>query len=111
MRSNRGGAGPAQGTLPQQMQVSGYLGQRLVNSFEGGDKPTGTLTSPEFRIDRKFITFLIGGGGFPGKTCINLLLAGRVVRTATGQNTIPGGSEELAPASWDVADLAASELS
>ena len=61
------GPGPAQGTLPHQMEVSGYLGHGLVNSFHGGDKSTGTLTSPEFKMERKFITFLIGGGAaLPG---------------------------------------------
>lgn len=100
------GPGPAQGTLPRQMSVSGYLGHGLVNSFYEGDKSTGKLTSPEFTLDRKFIGFLIGGGGWEGKTCLNLLVGGKVVRTATGPNTRPGGSEALAPASWDVSEYA-----
>jgi sucrose-6-phosphate hydrolase SacC (GH32 family) len=100
------GAGPAQGTLPHQMTVSGYRGHGLVNSFYGGDKSTGTLTSPDFKIERKFITFLIGGGGWEGKTCMNLLVDGVVVRTATGPNTRPGGSEMLEPCSWEVGELA-----
>ena len=58
------GPGPAKGTLPGQMEVSGYKGERLVNSFFGGDKSTGKLTSPEFTIERNYIKFLIGGGGF-----------------------------------------------
>jgi fructan beta-fructosidase len=100
------GNGPAQGTLPRQMEVTGYLGHGLVNSFYGGDKSTGTLTSPEFKIERKFITFLIGGGGIERETCMNLLVGGKVVRTATGPNILEGGSEELAPSSWDVAEFA-----
>ncbi len=99
------GSGPAEGTLPNQMTVSGYAGKRLVNSFYGGDGSIGTLTSPEFVIDCNYITFLIGGGGHEGKTCINLLLDGDVVRTATGPNTEPGGSEELALQYWTVSDL------
>ena len=39
------GSGPAQGTLPGQMQVSGFKGKRLVNTFYKGDGTTGTLTS------------------------------------------------------------------
>ncbi|MFI5378219.1 MAG: GH32 C-terminal domain-containing protein [Tepidisphaerales bacterium] len=100
------GKGPARGTLPNQMPVTGFLGKGLVNSYNGGDDATGTLTSPPFTISRKYLTFLIGGGGFPGKTCMNLLIDGKVVRTATGPNTKPGGSEALEPASWDVQDLA-----
>ena len=100
------GPGPAQGTLPHQMPVTGFLGHGLVNSFHGGDRSTGTLTSPPFTIARSYICFLIGGGGFEGKTCMNLLVDGKVVRTATGPNTEPGGSEALEPRSWDVRDLA-----
>ncbi len=99
------GKGPARGTLPGQMHVSGYLGKGLVNSFNGGDDSTGTLTSPAFKVERKFLNFLIGGGKYPGKTCINLLLDGKVVRTATGPNDKPGGSEQLEWASWDLSDL------
>ena len=99
------GPGPAPGTLPHQMEVSGYAGHGLVNSFHGGDKATGKLTSPEFKIERKFIKFLIGGGGWAGKTCMNLLVGGKQVRTAAGPNVVPGGSEELEPAEWNVAEF------
>ena len=58
-------------------------GKGLVNSFHKGDGSTGTLTSPEFKIERKFISFLIGGGGHKGKTCMNLLVDGKVANSAT----------------------------
>jgi fructan beta-fructosidase len=99
------GPGPARGTLPGQMQVDGFRGQGLVNSFHGGDESTGTLTSPPFKIERKFITFLIGGGKDARKTCLNLLIGGKIVRHATGPNDKPGGSEALAPDSWDVSEF------
>ncbi len=100
------GPGPARGTLPGQMRVDGFKGQGLVNSYYKGDDSTGSLTSPEFRIERKFIGFLIGGGRNTEKTCMNLLIDGRAVRNATGLNDKPGGSETLAPASWDVSEFA-----
>lgn len=100
------GPGPAAGTLPGQMKVGGFRGKRLVNSFHGHDGSTGTLTSPEFTVDRKYVSFLIGGGGFAGKTCVDLLVDGKIVRTATGPNTEPGGSEDLEPGGWDVGELA-----
>lgn len=99
------GPGPAKGTLPGQMEVTGYQGTGLVNSFYGGDAATGTLRSPAFTIQRPFINFLIGGGGHPGATCINLVVGGAVVRTATGPNTQPGGTERLDWCTWDVSDL------
>ncbi len=102
------GPGPAQGAFPGQWPVTGFKGHGLVNSYLGGDGPTGTLTSPPFKIERKFITFLIGGGGWPNTTCMNLMVNGKVVRAATGPNTQPGGSgiEQLEPASWDVSEFA-----
>lgn len=100
------GPGPARGTLPGQMEVSGFLGRGLVNSFFRGDGTTGMLTSPPFRIERSYLNFLIGGGGYPGETCINLLVDRKAVRTATGPNVEPGGSERLRWHTWDVRELA-----
>src|SRR5258708_34606160 len=85
------GKGPGKGALPGQMEVTGYRGKGLVNSFGGGDASTGTLSSPDFKIERKYVSFLIGGGGYAGKTCINLIVDGKTMRTATGPNTEPGG--------------------
>ncbi|HEU5068780.1 MAG TPA: glycoside hydrolase family 32 protein [Verrucomicrobiae bacterium] len=99
------GNAPARGTLPNQMPVDGYQGAGLVNSFRGGDGSTGRLTSPPFKIERHYLQFLIGGGGWEGKTCLNLLADGKAVRTATGPNVEPGGSERLQPGQWEVGDL------
>ncbi len=103
------GRAPARGALPGQMSVEGFVGRGLVNSFEGGDDATGTLTSPSFRIERPYLNFLIGGGKYPGETCLDLLVGGSVVRTATGPNDKPGGSERLDWSSWDVAEFAGKE--
>jgi len=100
------GDGPARGALPGQMSVPGFKGKGLVNSFRNGDASTGVLTSPPFVLQRRHLCFLIGGGANAEKLALQLLLDGRVVRSATGGNSQPGGSEELAPGSWDVADLA-----
>jgi sucrose-6-phosphate hydrolase SacC (GH32 family) len=94
------GAAPARGTLTNQQNVFGFHGRGLVNSFFGGDGAQGTLLSPEFEITHEHLSFLIGGGNHAGKTCLNLLVDGRVVRTATGVN-----SEQLTWKSWDVREL------
>lgn len=99
------GPGPAKGTLGGQMDVSGYAGARLVNTYFKGDGTTGTLTSPPLRIERDYLTFLVGGGAHAGQTCMNLLVDGQVVRTVTGGNSRPGGSEALEAAVWEVKDL------
>lgn len=99
------GPAPAVGALPHQMEVSGYEGRGLANSYHGGDDAQGTLTSPSFVIERPLINFLIGGGNFPGETCMNLMFQDQVVRTATGANNQPGGRENLEWQSWDVSDF------
>src|SRR5207244_10498321 len=59
------------------------------------------LTSPNILIERAYISFLIGGGHRPEEACVNLIVGGKVVRTATGKN-----DELLEWANWDVKDLA-----
>ncbi|NIM52864.1 MAG: hypothetical protein GTN78_26660, partial [Gemmatimonadales bacterium] len=98
------GAAPARGTLERQNPVTGFQGRGLVNTFLGGDRPHGRLRSPSFTIDRPYIAFLIGGGGHEGRTCMNLIVDGVVVRTATGENT-----ERLRPYNWNVEDLQGKE--
>lgn len=105
------GDGPAKGAISGQMEVSGFSGSGFANSFHGGDDATGSLASPEFKIGRKHLNFLIGGGKNPAETCINLLLDGKVVRTATGPNDRPGGSERLDWATWATADLIGKSVS
>ncbi len=65
-----------------------------------GDAHRGTMTSRAFRIDRDFISLLVGGGSHQGATCVNLLVDGKAARTATGRN-----DNRMFPVRWDVRDL------
>ncbi|HOD84040.1 MAG: hypothetical protein BWX88_03603 [Planctomycetes bacterium ADurb.Bin126] len=95
------GKAPAKGTIKQQQKVSGFGGRGLVNTyFNGSDQTQGKLTSPPFTVQRDFICFLIGGGHFAGKTCINLLVDGKAVRTMAGQD-----NEKLEWRHWDVKEF------
>lgn len=87
------GGGAAAPRLP----IEDALDRAAASSNAGGDAPTGTLTSPEFRIARPYISFHIAGGDYERDTCVNLLIRGKVVRSATGWR-----SDRLVPASWDV---------
>ncbi len=100
------GKGPSHGTAPNQQPVSGFAGRGLVNTYPGNDEAQGTATSKPFKIERRYIGFLIGGGNHPNQTCINLRVGGKVVRSTTGKN-----QEALEPASWDVSDLKGKEAS
>ncbi|MBI1334463.1 MAG: hypothetical protein GC165_16470 [Armatimonadetes bacterium] len=96
------GSGPAHGTLPNQMPVSGYEGEGLVNSYNGGDGSTGSMTSSKFKLQRPYLNFKIGGGNHPRETCIDLIVDGKVVYSTTGKSTTPQDTESLAWATWDV---------
>jgi len=89
------GDGPIeQAAMPRYQGNVGCHGKRLVNSHNtrngedvrAGDAHIGTLTSPPFTIRRRYIRFLVGGGAHSGKTCVNLVVDGKVVRTVTGKN-------------------------
>lgn len=88
-------------------RVTGHRGQGLVDTFliSESDKPTGTLTSQPFKIERKNLNFLIGGGKTPGKTCVNLVVGDKTVRTATGSATKNARQRKIMHwVSWDVSD-------
>lgn len=93
------GAGPATGALDGQHHVSGFLGRRFASSFHGGDASTGTLTSPVFMITKPFLCFRIAGGRSHA-TRVELVIDGRVLQQASGDDT-----EVLKWVSWDVATL------
>lgn len=90
---NAFGSGP----VHPDASVTKYVGRKIVDSFGSGDGDQGTLTSPEFTVDRDYLGFLIGGGNHPGKVGVNLLVNGGVEKTTTGNN-----SSALQWQSWDV---------
>ena len=100
------GDGPVEKSkMPQYQGDVGAHGNRLVNSHNvrhgedvgGGDAHTGTLTSKKFTIERGFINLLVGGGSHAGRTCVNVLVEGKAVRSVTGRN-----DNRMMPQSIDV---------
>ena len=90
--------------------ITGFGGRGFVCTLHPrrGVAATGRAVSPAFVIAKPFISFKIGGGNFPhsgaatvGEATLNLVVAGQVVRTATGD-----GTPHLSLATWNVADLA-----
>ena len=103
------GSGPATGDLP------GHQGKAYVDSFGSGDADTGTLTSDEFTVSSSYINLRTAGGKHPynpqatgpwghilldevrasdtkaspfaDNTSVNLVVDGKVVASATGNNS------------------------
>ena len=89
--------GPASGDLLTKLEIENAAGLAVASSEIEGDGPMGTLTSPEFKLTKKYLSFRIAGGHYEHATCLDLLVNGEVVRSATGWK-----SDRLAPASWDL---------
>ncbi len=89
-------AGPSTESLPNQ------IGPNALDTWApDGDPGEGTITSPNFTISSPYIDLQIAGGNHPwgqaNPTAVNLVVGGRVVATATGNN-----SPDLAWTNWDV---------
>ena len=76
-----------------------YAGNALACSAAGGNESTGALISPEILLNQPYMAFLIAGGNHPGKTEVRLLVDGKVVRTATGRNSLAFRKEV-----WDISE-------
>ncbi|MCW1915578.1 glycoside hydrolase family 32 protein [Luteolibacter sp. GHJ8] len=97
-------AGPARGSSLGPLEISNAVGGGVACSENfnagggtGNDGPQGKLLSPAFTIERKYIAYRIGGGDYERHACMNLLVDGKIVKSATGRN-----SDALYAASWDV---------
>jgi hypothetical protein len=90
-------------------QPSQHQGKYWIGTFEKyqghegekpgaiqGDGPQGTLTSAEFLINMKSISFLVGGGTH-AQTSVELLVNGKSVFQAHGQD-----NESMERVVWDV---------
>jgi endoglucanase Acf2 len=90
--TNTGGTGFGSGPVVggsyagQSPQVAGFVGNACVNSFNGGDTGQGTLTSPNFTINKRYLSFLVGGGNNNAATYVGLSINNNVVLRAAGQN-------------------------
>ncbi|PFG44468.1 levanbiose-producing levanase [Isoptericola jiangsuensis] len=96
--------GGLSGLAPQVSDLAGQAGHRVLDTFAGADAATGVVTSPPFVVDRRWLRLRVAGGDHPlgvePATSVNLLLDGRPVRTATGND-----DATLRLVEWDLADL------
>ncbi|MCC6804222.1 MAG: GH32 C-terminal domain-containing protein, partial [Anaerolineae bacterium] len=86
-------------------KVTGTLGAGFLSTYTpdslSGDRGTATITSPVFTIEHSAINFLISGGAHSNLAAANLLVDGKVVRTASGDGTM-----QMKWVGWDVSEFA-----
>src|ERR1039458_2059218 len=87
-------SGPAAGAQFAKLGIENARDHQAVSSQIDGEGRTGTLTSPEFKIAREYISFRISGGDYEHDTCVNLLINGKIIKSAVGWR-----SDRLVPAS------------
>lgn len=94
-------AGTLAGLVPAAANHPGQVGNRVLDTYHGSDRNTGTVQLPAFTLDRDHLHLLVGGGRHPagaaGQCVVRLVVGGTVVRTATGSN-----DDRLRPVDWDV---------
>jgi hypothetical protein len=81
------GQGPVGGPIWPQGPLGPFSGSYLVNSFNGGDRSTGSMRSPEFFVDHRYLTYWVGGGNNKAQLAVRLLAGGREVFRGTGSGS------------------------
>ena len=98
------GTGDFVGITPSKENSPGQVGSGVLDTCQAGcDAAEGTVTSPSFPIDHRYLDVLVGGGNHPldgpMPTAVAVLVNGNVVASVTGNNS---GSLD-----WQAMDLAA----
>lgn len=82
-------------------RFSGWEGGYYLSSAHGVgtniDRGRGKAVSPSFVLNGSRLRFLIGGGDYPDTCVLRLIVDGKPVLSATGNN-----SDRLQPVEWDI---------
>ncbi|PID38888.1 MAG: hypothetical protein CSA65_01440 [Proteobacteria bacterium] len=71
------GPRPVGGPIANQGMAGPYEGRYLVSSYAwGGDRQTGSLTSPSFTIDKPILRYRVGGGRDPARLQVRVVVEG-----------------------------------
>ena len=102
-------AGPHAGTLPN---VKGFQGKSYAHSHNvrlasqgNPDNLTGTLTSPPFKAERRYLGFLLVGGNRPAELAVEILLGDQVVHSVTGTNSNDFSQHNINLTPWQDKEL------
>lgn len=81
------GSGPTErAVIEKKLGKLGGKSPRVVNSYFPtlSNAATGKLTSAPFTVERHYINIWMGGGDLVGKSCVNLVVDGKIVQSQTG---------------------------
>ena len=104
-------------SMLRKKETSGLQGKFWIGTFEKydgktgrpgqarGDKPIGTLTSKPFKLTKRYITFLVGGGANRAKVGVKLLRNGKLTHIGSGFNT-----EQMVRVSFDARAFVGKEI-
>ena len=90
---------PTRHALHGQSAVMGFKGRYYANSGHDRGRSTGKITSPEFKINRNYMNFLVSGRYAPDDVSVNLNIDGEVAKSQTGNN-----SRNMQWISWDISN-------
>jgi fructan beta-fructosidase len=87
------GTGDFVGITPSKENLPGQLGSGVLDTCQAGcDAAEGTVTSPAFTVNAKYLDVLIAGGNHPlggaMPTAVAVLVNGQVVASVTGNNSV-----------------------
>jgi hypothetical protein len=101
--------GPHAGTLPN---IQGFEGKSYAHSHNvrlankgNPDDLTGTLTSPPFKAERRYLAFLLAGGKRPKELTVEVLLNQKVVHSVTGANSNQFSLQAIDLSPWQDKEL------
>ena len=79
--------------------IRGYHGRGVLASLQGGKGARGSLLSAEFPLRGRMLSLLVGGGSRKRRVGVELIVDGKAVRSAHGND-----SDFMYPELWDVAE-------
>ena len=101
--------GPIPSTLPdvQKQQGKSFAHSKNIRLAAQGDPDnfTGTLTSPAFRAERRYLSFLLVGGNKPKELTVEILLDTKVVHTFIGADSNEFTTQTLDLTPWKDKEL------
>ena len=103
------GRGPrSQRSLPEHQGDVAARGRGFVNSHShvskgkvnAGDNFIGSMLSAHFKVERRFINLLVGGGPHKDQTCVDLVINGKPVASVVGPSSNKMVARSMDVSAW-----------